>query len=79
MIGLIIGLLLVMSVLIGLKGFIEIDFILEFKSFSHGYFHLGLSFNEHSTEDPEFIEQELIIGLFFVNIIVVFYKEKNEA
>jgi hypothetical protein len=70
-------LLLVMSIGIGVNRFIEIDIMLEFKSFSHGYFHLGLSFNEHDTEDPEFIEQEIIIGLFFVNIIAVFYKEKN--
>lgn len=69
--------LLLMSLVIGIVGFIELEIMLELKRFSNGYFHLGISFNEHSTEDPSFIEQELIIGLFFMNIIVVFYKENN--
>jgi len=77
MVYMLIIILLLMSLVIGISGFIELDIILEFKRFSHGYFHLGLSFNEHSTEDPDFIEQELVIGLFFINIIVVFYKENN--
>jgi hypothetical protein len=74
---LILGLLLIGSFIIGYIGFIEMDFVIEFKSFSNPYFHIGLSFTEHSTEDPDYIEQELVIGLFIVNILVIFYKEKN--
>ena len=74
---LILGLLLIGSFVIGYIGFIEMDFVIEFKSPSTPYFHIGLSFTEHSTEDPEYIEQELVIGLFIVNILVIFYKEKN--
>jgi len=74
---LILGLLLIGSFIIGYIGFIEMDFVIEFKSISTPYFHIGLSFTEHTTEDPEYIEQELVIGLFIVNILVIFYKEKN--
>lgn len=65
------------SFIIGYIEFIEMDFIIEIKSISTPYYHIGLSFIEHTTTDPEYIEQELIIGLFLFNIIIVFYKEKN--
>jgi hypothetical protein len=54
-----------------------IDVVIEMKQLSTPYYHIGLSFTEHTTEDPEYIEQELVIGLFIVNILVIFYKEKN--
>lgn len=74
---LVLGLLLIGSIVIGYIEFIYMDFIVEIKSISTPYYHIGLSFTEHTTTDPEYIEQELIIGLFFVNILVIFYKEKN--
>ena len=70
-------LILGMSFTIGFIGFEEIDFIIDVKYYSHPYYHLGISFVEHSAEDEGYIEQELIIGLFFINIVFVFYKEKN--
>lgn len=72
-----IGFLLLCSFIIGIRKFIEMDFILGFKDFTNPYFHIGLSFNEYDTEDPEFIEQELVIGLFIISIMMVFYKEKD--
>ena len=74
---LILGLLLIGSFVIGYIGFIYMDFVIEFKSPSTPYYYIGMSFTEHTTEDPEYIEQELILGLFFINILVIFYKEKN--
>lgn len=74
---LVLGLLLIGSIVIGYIGFMYIDVVIEMKQLSTPYYHIGLSFTEHTTEDPEYIEQELIIGLFFVNILVIFYKEKN--
>ena len=71
------GIFLIGSFIIGIIGFIEMDFVIEMKSLSTPYFHIGLSFTEHTTEDPDYIEQELIIGLFLVNILIIFYKEKN--
>lgn len=77
MVYLFIGFMLITSFIIGIRKFIEMDFILAFKDFTNPYFHIGLSFNEYSTEDEEFIEQELVIGLFIISIMVVFYKEKD--
>lgn len=68
---------MIMAIGFGVSRYEAIDFILEFKSFSNPYYVVGISFMEHSTEDPEYIEQELMIGLFFINVILVFYKEKN--
>ena len=77
MIYIFIGFLLLCSFIVGIWKFIEMDFIIGFKDFTNPYFHIGLSFNEYTTEDPEFIEQELVIGLFIISIMVVFYKEKD--
>lgn len=74
---LILAVLLIGSFVIGYIGFIYMDVVIEMKHLSNPYYHIGISFTEHSTTDPEYIEQELIIGLFFVNILVIFYKEKN--
>lgn len=74
---LIVGLLLIGSFIIGYIEFMYIDVVIEMKQLSTPYYHIGLSFTEHTTEDPEYIEQELVIGLFIVNILVIFYKEKN--
>lgn len=74
---LVLGLLLIGSFVIGYIGFIYMDVVIEIKQLSTPYYHVGISFTEHLTKSPEYIEQELIIGLFFVNILVIFYKEKN--
>lgn len=70
-------LMIVSSLVIGLINMLSVDISIEFKMFSHPYFHIGVFFNEFTTEDPEFVEQELKIGLFIINIVFVFYKENN--
>jgi hypothetical protein len=70
-----IALILLMTAVVGISGYVIIDFTLEFKNLSNPYYYLGISFTEHTTEDPSMIEQEFVLGLFFVNIIVVFCKE----
>ena len=77
MVILFIALTIIISVIVGLRRFIEMDFIIGVKDLSSPYFNIGVSFEEHGTDDPDYIEQELIIGLFFINIIFVFYKEKE--
>jgi hypothetical protein len=72
-----IGFLLIASFIIGIRKFIEMDFVFGFKDFTNPYFYIGLSFNEYTTEDEEFIEQELVIGLFIISIMIIFYKEKE--
>jgi len=70
-------LMIVSSLVIGLISMISVEVSIEIKRFSHPYFHIGVFFNEFTTEDPEYVEQELKIGLFLINIVFVFYKENN--
>jgi hypothetical protein len=52
------------------KGF---DLMLEFKLFSNPYYNVGISFIAYP--EPDHVEEEFTIGLFFVNLVIVFYKE----
>jgi hypothetical protein len=47
--------------------------MLEFKLFSNPYYNIGISFIAYP--EPDHIEEEFTIGLFFVNFVIVFYKE----
>jgi hypothetical protein len=51
----------------------QVDILIEFKSPSNPFFNIGLSYNQFV--ETEYIEQELIIGLFFINFVVVAFKE----
>jgi hypothetical protein len=59
--------LLIIALVIGFNKFIALDVIFEVNDFSTPYYSFGISFikSEH---------QELIIGLVFVNVVLVFYK-----
>lgn len=74
-----VGFVYISSVVIGWINALAIDFLLVIKHLSNPYHHIGISFMEHDTEDPEFIEQEVILGLFFIEFVIVFYKQKIEA
>jgi hypothetical protein len=50
-----------------------VDILIEFKSPSNPFFNLGLSFNQYN--EPEYIEQEFVLGFFFINFVVVAFKE----
>lgn len=71
-----IAFMLLVSLVCGWKDSSQIDVLIEMKYLSNPWFNLGLSFNR--TNEEEYIEEELIIGLFFINVVVVFFKE-NEA
>lgn len=64
---------------IGYKGALYVDFILEVKNFSSLYYTFGVHFIEHTTEDPEYVEQEFSIALFLITLTFVFYKHKEDA
>ena len=74
-----VGFVYISSIVIGWINALGIDFLFVFKYLSNPYYHIGISFMEYETEDPDFIEQEIILGLFFIEFIIVFYKEKIEA
>jgi hypothetical protein len=64
---------------IGCIGVEEFEFRLEVKNFSSAYYTFGISFVEHGTEDPEYIEQEFTIALYFFSLVFIFYKRKDDA
>lgn len=54
------------------KGF---DILLEFKLYSNPYYNIGISFIAYPEEDH--IEEEFTLGLFFINLVIVFYKARE--
>lgn len=62
-----------MPLIYGLWEVDEIELVIEVKNLKHPYYDLGMSFNKMETE--EYIEEEFILGLFFITFIVIFYKE----
>jgi len=69
--------LLVISVVYALIGSIELSFGLELNTLTSPFYKLGIFFQRYTLEDGT-VEDELVIGLFFVNIVMVSLKE-NEA
>ena len=72
-----IGILLVISVVYAFIGSLELSFGLELNTLNSPFYKLGMSFQRYTLEDGT-VEDEFIIGLFFVNIVIVAWKE-NEA
>lgn len=57
----------------GYSDYKQVDYVLEIKKLSIPYYKVGISFEEIIRED-DVTQQELCIGLFFVHIVVIFYK-----
>jgi len=64
---------------LGYRKAMYVDFILEVKVFSSPYYTFGISFIQHDTEDPEYVEQEFTIALFLFSMSLVFYKHIEDA
>lgn len=69
--------LLVISIVYALIGSSELTFGLELNTLQSPFYKLGIFFQRYTLEDGT-VEDELVIGLFFVNIVIVAWKE-NEA
>ena len=69
--------LLVIALVYGFIKNVGIDIVFEINQFSSPYHHLGISF---FGEDDErgFLAEKLVIGLVFINVIIVFYKHHDE-
>jgi len=65
--------LLGLSLVCGMIGSLEITFALEFNTLNSPFYKIGI-FSERYTLDDGSSEDEIVIGLFFVNIIIVFWK-----
>lgn len=68
-----IGFMLLTSIYVGWRGSVQVDIMIELKNLSNNWFHLGMSYNR--VDNEECIQEELIVGLFFINFVVVFFKE----
>ena len=69
--------LLVIALVYGFIKNVGIDLVFEINQFSSPYHHLGISF---FGEDDErgYLAEKLVIGLVFINVIIVFYKHHDE-
>lgn len=68
-----IGFMLLTSIYVGWRGSVQVDIMIELKNLYNNWFHLGMSYNR--VDNEECIQEELIVGLFFINFVVVFFKE----
>ena len=74
----IIGVLFVLglALFMGFKGCAQVDIALEINTFQSPFYKIGIFSDRHSLEDGSF-EDEVTIGLFFVNIVFVFWKPND--
>lgn len=75
--GIIVGGLLAIAASYGLYQRLGTAVLFEINMLSSPYYHFGISFfGEHHSKN--IIQEKLIIGLVFINLVIVFYKENNE-
>jgi hypothetical protein len=65
--------LLIMAVVTGISGSLEITLAIELNLLSSPFYKLGIFYQRYDLDD-ESMEDELTIGLFFVNVVVTFWK-----
>lgn len=68
--------LFVVSVISGYIGSDEVTFGLELNTLRSPFFKIGMHSQRYTLEDDS-IEDEIVIGLFFVNIVIVFWKSNE--
>ena len=68
--------LLVMSLIVGLYKSLHLQLIVEISTLNTPYYYIGISFySEEDEEDSSVVVEKLAIGLFFINLIIIFYKK----
>ena len=68
--------ILVLALVMGYIGCSQIDISFELNTFQSPFYKLGIFSDRHSLDDGS-IEDEVIVGLFFANIIIVFWKPND--
>jgi hypothetical protein len=69
--------LLFISLIAGYIGSVEMTIGLELNTLRSPFFKIGLYSQRYTLEDGS-VEDEVIIGLFFVNVVMVFWKTVDE-
>lgn len=67
------GFLIVLALVMGFRGCNEFTVAIEINTFQSPFYKLGIFSDRHLLEDGS-VEDEIVIGLLFVNIVVVFWK-----
>lgn len=65
--------LLVMAIVMGVDGSLEITLAIELNRLNSPFYKVGIFYQRYVLDD-EGVEDELTIGLFFVNVVVTFWK-----
>jgi hypothetical protein len=69
--------LLFISLIAGYIGSEEMTIGLELNTLKTPFFKLGLYSQRYTLEDGS-VEDEIVIGLFFINVVMVFWKTVDE-
>lgn len=73
MIWIIVVFLIALALIMGFRGCHQVDIALEINTFQSPFYKIGIFSDRHLLQDGS-IEDEVVIGLLFVNIVVVFWK-----
>ena len=65
--------LVVLALVMGFRGCHQVDVALEINTFQSPFYKLGIFSDRHLLQDGS-VEDEIVIGLLFVNVVVVFWK-----
>ena len=65
--------LIVLALVMGFRGCHQMDIALEINTFQSPFYRLGIFSDRHLLQDGS-VEDEVVIGLLFVNIVVLFWK-----
>ena len=65
--------LIVLALVMGFSGCHQVDISLEINTFQSPFYKIGIFSDRHLLQDGS-VEDEVVIGLLFVNIVVVFWK-----
>lgn len=65
--------LIVLALVMGFRGCHQMDIALEINTFQSPFYKIGIFSDRHMLQDGS-VEDEVVIGLLFVNIVVVFWK-----
>lgn len=65
--------LLVMAVVMGISGSMEITLAIELNKLNSPFYKVGVFYQRYDLDDGA-VEDELTIGLFFVNVVMTFWK-----
>lgn len=69
--------LLVISLIAGYIGSEEFTIGLELNTLKTPFFKIGIYSQRYTLEDGS-VEDEIVIGLFFINVVMVFWKTVDE-